>query len=67
VGAKIRRATLRKIPYMLIVGEKEQGAGTVSVRDKARGDLGAEPMQAFIDRAAEEILEKRLRPTAAEG
>ena len=65
VGAKIRRATLRKIPYMLIVGEKEQGAGTVSVRDKARGDLGPEPIGAFVERAAEEVREKRLRPAAA--
>ena len=64
VGAKIRRATLRKIPYMLIVGGKEEGAGTVSVRDKARGDLGAEALEAFIGRAQEEIREKRLRPAA---
>ena len=64
VGAKIRRATLRKIPYMLVVGQKEEGAGAVSVRDKARGDLGAEPTQAFIDRAAEEVRQRRLRPVA---
>ncbi|TFG89266.1 MAG: threonine--tRNA ligase, partial [Gemmatimonadales bacterium] len=64
VSAKIRRASLRKIPYMLIVGEKEEGAGTVSVRDKTAGDLGAESVEAFAGRASEEIREKRLRPKA---
>jgi len=64
VSAKIRRATLRRIPYMLIVGEKEQGAGTVSVRDKTLGDQGAETIEAFLARAGDEIREKRLRPTA---
>jgi threonyl-tRNA synthetase len=62
VGAKIRRAMLRKIPYCLIVGDKESAAGTVSVRDKAAGDLGVEPLEAFIARATQEVREKRLRP-----
>jgi threonyl-tRNA synthetase len=39
IGYKIREAQLEKIPYMLAVGEKEQGAGTVSVRDPVEGDL----------------------------
>jgi len=64
VSAKIRRATLRRIPYMLIVGEKEVAAGTVSVRDKTLGDQGAESIEAFVARATDEIHEKRLRPTA---
>jgi len=64
VSAKIRRATLRRIPYMLIVGEKEQDAGTVSVRDKTLGDRGAESIEAFVAGATDEIREKRLRPTA---
>jgi threonyl-tRNA synthetase len=62
VGSKIRRAALRKIPYMLVVGEKEAAAGTVSVRDKAAGDLGVEPVEAFLRRATQEVREKRLRP-----
>jgi threonyl-tRNA synthetase len=66
VGAKIRRASLRKIPYMLIVGDKEAAAGTLSVRDKAAGDRGAEPLEAFIRRATQEVREKRLRPKAAQ-
>jgi threonyl-tRNA synthetase len=62
VGAKIRRALGRKVPYMLIVGEKEAAAGTVSVRDKALGDLGAESVEAFLGRARAEVAERRLRP-----
>jgi len=65
VSAKVRRASLRRIPYMLIVGEKEVSAGTVSVRDKARGDLGTESVEAFLGRAGQEISEKRLRPKPA--
>jgi len=64
VGAKIRRATLQKVPYMLIVGEKEETAGTVSVRDRTLGDLGPMPLDVFIERIGEEIRTKRLRPAA---
>src|SRR5262249_48462421 len=41
IGYKIREAQLEKVPYMLVVGEKEQSAGTVAVRDRLAGDLGA--------------------------
>jgi threonyl-tRNA synthetase len=41
VGRKIRDAELAKVPFMLIVGEREQGAGAAAVRSHARGDLGA--------------------------
>ena len=64
VSAKVRRATLRKIPYMLVVGEKEVAAGTVSVRDRAAGDRGVESREAFLARAQDEIREKRQRPKA---
>jgi threonyl-tRNA synthetase len=64
VGAKIRSAIGRRIPYMLVVGEKEATAETVAVRDKALGDLGGETVEAFIGRAQNEIRERRLRPTA---
>jgi len=47
------------------VGEKESAAGSVSVRDRAAGDLGAEPVAAFVARAQAEIGEKRLRPKIA--
>ena len=65
VSAKIRRASLSKIPYMLVVGEKEAATGAVSVRDKAAGDLGVQSVEAFLARACEEIREKKQRPTAA--
>jgi threonyl-tRNA synthetase len=58
---KIRHAELEKIPYMLIVGEKEQAAGTVAVRDRVDGDLGAMPVADFLARLDREIKEKRIR------
>ncbi|MFH1387093.1 MAG: His/Gly/Thr/Pro-type tRNA ligase C-terminal domain-containing protein, partial [bacterium] len=48
IGAKIRDAQMQKIPYMLIVGEKEQTAGTVAIRHRSRGDLGAKPLSDFL-------------------
>ncbi len=49
IGRKIRDAELKKIPYMLIVGEKEAGAGTVGIRKQGEGDLGAKPVDEFIE------------------
>ncbi len=53
--AKIRAAQLEKVPYMLVVGEKEQTAGTVAVRDRARGDLGAVPVAELMARLEQEV------------
>ncbi|MFL5339947.1 MAG: threonine--tRNA ligase [Gemmataceae bacterium] len=61
VNAKIREAQLEKIPYMLVVGEKEATAGTVAVRDRVAGDLGALPVPEVIYQLAEEVREKRIR------
>ena len=61
IGAKIREAQLEKIPYMLVVGEKEAAAGTVAVRDRIAGDLGALPLAELIARLTEEVREKRIR------
>jgi threonyl-tRNA synthetase len=47
VGRKIRDAELRKVPFMLIVGERESSEGTVSVREHHGGDVGSEAVQAF--------------------
>ncbi len=58
LGAKIRDAELLKIPYMLVVGPRDAEAGTVSVRRKGQGDLGAMPLAAFLERVAREIREK---------
>ncbi|MFA7614998.1 MAG: threonine--tRNA ligase [Moheibacter sp.] len=54
-GRKIRDAELKKIPYMLIVGEKEEENGTVSVRRHGEGDLGEMSIEAFKDRILKEI------------
>ena len=47
VGRKIRDAELRKIPYMLVVGEREQRDGAVSVREHGGGDAGSVPLEEF--------------------
>lgn len=49
IGKKIRDAEVKKIPFMLIVGEKEAGEGKVSVRMHGEGDLGSQTQQEFID------------------
>jgi len=56
--AKIRQAQLQKIPYMLIIGDREQRAGAVAVRTRSGEDLGAMPVAAFIERARAEIEAK---------
>jgi threonyl-tRNA synthetase len=53
--AKIRRAQLQKVPYMLIIGDKEQASGAVAVRLRSGEDLGALPVDAFIERAKADI------------
>ena len=59
VGKKIREAEVRKIPYMLVVGDKEEQAGTVAVRRHREGDIGAVALEDFIERAREEIDRRR--------
>jgi threonyl-tRNA synthetase len=56
--AKIRQAQLQKVPYMLIIGDKEQAAGAVAVRLRSGEDLGALPLDAFIARAQADIAAK---------
>ena len=55
IGKKIREAQLNKFPYMLIVGEKEAVDGTVSVRDRKKGDQGSVSIASFIDNISVEI------------
>lgn len=57
IGRKIRDAEVRKVPYMLIVGEKEQEENAVSVRKHGEGDLGSMPVDAFIDLFQSKIAE----------
>lgn len=55
IGRKIRDAELKKIPFLLIVGEKEETEGTVSVRKQGKGDVGALGVEEFINMINEEI------------
>jgi threonyl-tRNA synthetase len=61
IGYKIREAQLEKIPYMLVVGEKEQTAGTVAVRDRVDGDLGAMTLAEFVNRMETEVRDRTIR------
>ncbi|MCK8825762.1 threonine--tRNA ligase [Fuchsiella alkaliacetigena] len=58
IGYKIREAQMQQIPYMLIVGDDEVEAGTVSVRERREGDLGAEKLVDFKERVLTEIENK---------
>jgi threonyl-tRNA synthetase len=55
MNAKILDAQLQKIPYMLVIGDREAEAGTVSVRSRGGEDLGALPVEAFQARALEGV------------
>lgn len=64
IGYKIREAQLQKIPYMLVIGDKELENGTVSVRSRKGVDLGAMPLDTFIAKPGRNCLAfQRLTPT----
>jgi len=58
VGRKIREAELRKVPYMLVVGDREAESGTVAVREHRRGDTGSVAVAEFAERVARETRER---------
>jgi len=60
IGYKIREAEMQKTPFILVVGDKEAGVGAVAVRRRGQKDLGAMPLDAFIDLARGEIESKAL-------
>ncbi|MFT9496860.1 threonine--tRNA ligase [Anaerosolibacter sp.] len=60
IGYKIREAQLEKVPYMIIVGEKEMESNTISVRSRDKGELGSQDIQPFIAGIQEEIQSKTL-------
>ena len=64
VNAKIRDAQLELIPYMLVVGGREQQNQTVSVRDRIEGDLGPMPLGKVIEKLRQEVHERRVRQVA---
>ncbi len=61
IGFKIRDARLNRLPYMLVVGEKEASDRTVSVRSRYAGDEGIEAVDSFVDRICKEIRTKEIR------
>ena len=61
IGYKIRDARLSRLPYMLIVGEKEEAEGLVSVRSRFAGDEGQKSMDAFVEQICKEIRTKEIR------
>lgn len=61
IGFKIREARLNRIPYMLVVGEKEEADGVVSVRSRFAGDEGQKTLDAFTDQICKEIRTKEIR------
>jgi len=65
VGYKIREASLKKIPYALVVGERESAAGTINVRSRDAGELGESAIDAFLARLAEENVPGGQAPPAA--
>ena len=66
MGYKIREARLERVPYMLVVGAKEQEEGVVSVRSRYLGDEGQKPLDAFVTEITEEIRTKKIRKIEVE-
>jgi len=62
IGYKIREAQLQKVPYMLVVGDRESADGAVSVRTRKGGDQGSQALAAFVDRALAEIRDRVADP-----
>ena len=66
IGYKIREAQVNKIPYMLVVGGKEEETGKVSVRSRFAGDEGQKDLAAFIEDIQKEIADKTIREVEVE-
>jgi threonyl-tRNA synthetase len=62
IGSRIRDAEMQRVPYMLVLGAREVETGTVSVRARERGDLGAKPVSEVIARFTEEASTRSLDP-----
>jgi threonyl-tRNA synthetase len=58
IGAKVREAQLEKVPYMLVIGEKEQTAGTVAVRSRTEKELGTMPADEFVRKLEREVASR---------
>ncbi|MGQ9511684.1 threonine--tRNA ligase [Thermodesulfitimonas sp.] len=60
VNYKIREAQVQKVPFMLVVGDREAATGTVAVRHRSQGDLGVMPLSTFVNRVREEIKTRKI-------
>jgi len=58
IGYKIREAQLQKVPYMLVVGDREAEQGLVAVRARSGGDQGSRPLDEFVAAALDEMARK---------
>ena len=66
IGYKIREAQMKKIPYMLVVGAKEEEEEKVSVRSRFQGDEGQKGLEEFIEDILKEIASKEIRKAEQE-
>ena len=66
IGFKIREARNARVPYMIVVGQKEAEEGLVSVRSRFAGDEGTKPLKEFIEQISEEIRTKEIRKVIVE-
>ena len=62
MGYKIRSAQTQKIPYMLVIGDKESQSGEVSVRNRFSGDEGAQPLESFLEKVGGFVKSRAVRP-----
>ena len=60
IGFKIREHTLKRVPYLLVVGDKEMESGEIAVRSRKGDDLGKMSIDAFIDKAMSEVDNKHI-------
>ena len=60
IGFKIRAAQLEKVPYMVLAGDKDIEANTISIRSRKNGDEGASTLEEFVNRIVEEVETKAL-------
>jgi threonyl-tRNA synthetase len=66
IGYKIREARLERVPYLLVVGQKEEEEGLVSVRSRYLGDEGQKELSVFVDAICKEIRRKEIRKIEVE-
>jgi threonyl-tRNA synthetase len=59
LGKKIRESEMQKIPYLLVIGDKEISANTVSIRERGKGDIGAMDIEKFVEKIKQEVINKK--------